>query len=460
MESLRSLKSAFKSAIGRPSPSPERDATGRVVRRRAERAKSPPLPTTEELQRQYDERNAEIARLKAEEAILRQMLEQREASRFLRDEEVNMIIGNLNQYLFDFFGEGVDVDIQDPNIRFIIGMIVTSNRVRQSVSRKLIRSKALLTAVASVIINKAKAGAGNLKNQIRVMLPYIRRGLEATGRGLGATGRFLVQRGHESGRAALGAISSVASSAASRAMGYFSSQPALVMEQREQRASSPPRGNEQSFQQSMLSMASAAYDSITTGLPIFYEILSRVLVEVYDLLAPCVAAGVRMTASVAVAGVEGVTGAYGAICRYLRPQQALSQAVNHAIPPLPPLLQEQDLECAICMTAANFIDERGVNYGPLGYIERHRNGAPGHPDRFHQSCLQGCHDRCPMCRQEGPVWGMQRPPGQGGGGLKKYRSKSRSRSRSKSKTRRLRKSRSKACKSYKSRKPRSSSRRK
>jgi len=387
------------------------------------RAESPPPPTTEELERRYAEREAESARIRAQQDLLQQRVQQREASRFLHNEEVNMIIGNLNQYLFNFFGEGVNVDIEDPNIRFIIGMIVTSNRFGQSVSSKLIRSKVLLIAVASVIINKSKAGVSNLKNQIRALLPSIQRGLYATGRGLEAVGRFLVRTGYESGRAGLTAMSSVISSAASGVASYLTRPP--VMEERG-RALSPPRGNEQSFQQSMREMASAAYDSITTGLPIFYEILSRVLVEVYELLAPCVAAGVRMTASVAVAGVEGVTGAYGAICRYLRPQRAVEQAVNQAVP------EAHDLECAICMEAANFIDEHGVNYGQLGYVERHRNGTQGHPDRFHQSCLQGCHNRCPMCRQDGPEWGMQRPHGQGGGGLKKYRSKTKSRSKSKS----------------------------
>jgi hypothetical protein len=87
-------------------------------------------------------------------------------------------------------------------------------------------------------------------------------------------------------------------------------------------------------------------------------------------------------------------------------------------------------ECAICMGGES--DSLEI----LGYIVGHSNGAPGHPDRFHQSCLQGCQNRCPMCRAEGPVWGMQLPPGQGGGGLKKYRSKSRSKSKSKSKSRR------------------------
>ena len=177
----------------------------------------------------------------------------------------------------------------------------------------------------------------------------------------------------------------------------------------------------------------------------FYGVLTRVLGLVYELLAQCGAAG----ASVVRTGFKRLR----AMCS--TPEQAVSQAVSQAVNQVVPQEQQQDSECAICMTAANFIDERGVNYGPLGYVENHRNGAPGHPDRFHRSCLQGCQDRCPMCRAEGPVWGMQRRQRQGGGGSRKTRPKS--------KTRRLRKSRnksrSKPRKSYKSRKPRSSSRR-
>ena len=113
----------------------------------------------------------------------------------------------------------------------------------------------------------------------------------------------------------------------------------------------------------------------------------------------------------------------GGACTALTRLQALYQGVNDAAPAAP-------AECAICMATESDSPEI------LGYIVVHGNGAPGHPDRFHQSCLQGCHNRCPMCRADGPVWGMQRPPGQGGGGLKRYRSKSKSKSKSKSRSRR------------------------
>jgi len=140
-----------------------------------------------------------------------------------------------------------------------------------------------------------------------------------------------------------------------------------------------------------------------------------------------------------------------------------------APPPLPPpppppparaLDAEEDI-CTICMAGPG-INDSGIDSGPLGYIESHDIRPQGHPNKFHNSCLQEClrlDPRCPMCRTGEPIWGTQPPPGQGGGGLKKYRSRSRSKSKSKPKTRRLRKSR-KPRKSRKSRKPRSSSRRK
>ena len=133
-------------------------------------------------------------------------------------------------------------------------------------------------------------------------------------------------------------------------------------------------------------------------------------------------------------------------------------------PPPPPPARALDVVediCAICFLGPD--EDRG----PLGYVavhnpplDRGRYKDTGHPDRFHEACLQSCPgNKCPMCRAT-PVWGLERQQPQGGGGSKKYRSKSRSRSKSKSKTRRLRKSRNKSRKSCKSRKPRSSSRRK
>ena len=426
--SFRRLKRAF----GYGSPSPER-----VIPRRTA---SPPPLSPEEREREYNRMEAESARIQADQLLLQQRLQQREASQFAHNEEVNMIINNLNQYLFSFFGGEmlISVDVEDPNIRFLIGMIVTSNSVRRrlNVAQKLARSKLLLQAVANVIINIAKRSGRDLS----VWLPIILSGLSSVG-------RFLLQAGMVTGRAVVNTGSRFGSRVAGIASNYFNpAEPAM-----RERAASPPRG----IQQSMQNMASVAYESIATGLHEFYNALSSVLQHVYDLLAPCVTAGASMVASRA-------SRAFNALCRHLTPQQAVEQAVNEVVDRDNPQREEKEEEsiCAICM--------EGEENGRLGYIavhnpplDNHATGYidTGHPNRFHQLCLQGCGNKCPMCRAN-PVWGLERRRRQrqgGGGGSRKTRSKS------KSKTRRLRKSRNKSRKprkSCKSRKPRSSSRRK
>ena len=368
------------------------------------RAVSPPSLTLTQLEKLRDERDAELARIRAEQEEMNQASMIREASIFAHNAEVNMIISSLNQYLFSFFGEGVNVDTDAPNIRYFVGKIVTSKNVGLSVAQILARSKPLLRAVANFIVNRATAGARGFHNQVTTLLPIIQYGLVNVG-------KFLLRLGVASGRAAYGAMHS----AASGARNYFSGEHVI----QNQRAISPPRG-----MQSMREMASSAYESITTELSLFYGALRRVLQEVYHLLAPCVAAGASMVASSA-------SRAYGAVCRYLRPQQAVEEAVNQAVPEAP------DLECSICMSDA---------IGQGAVLTR-----CGH--RFHAGCIMpwlSGRDTCPNCRQ----LAIPTRSAQAGGGLKKYRS------RSNSKTRRLRKSRSKPRKSYKSRKPRSSSRRK
>ena len=418
--SFRNIKRAF----GYGSPSPERDATtGRVIRRRVE---SPPPLTDDQLRSLYSEREAELARIQAQEALVQQRLQEREASQFAHNQEVSDIIDSLNEYLGAFFQGDVNVDMEDPNIRYIVGMIVTSRNVGQSVAERLARSKPLLIAVASVIVNRATAGARGLHNQVTTLLPIISTGLLNSG-------RFLGRVGMASGRAAYGVMSSLASSAASGARNYFSGEPVI----QNQRAISPPRG-----MQSMREMASRAYESITTGLPLFYNALYNVLQRVSSLLLPCAATAASMAAA-------GAMRAFGAVCKYLTPRQAVERAVSEVVNrATPPQQEEEESICAICMEGEQ------DNPEPLGYVIRHHAVRSWHPNRFHRSCLQGCQNKCPICRAAGPVWGMQRRERQGGGGLKKYRSRSRSRSRSKSKTRRLRKSR-KPRKSCKSRKPRS-----
>ena len=97
-----------------------------------------------------------------------------------------------------------------------------------------------------------------------------------------------------------------------------------------------------------------------------------------------------------------------------------------------------DDECFICKGGPADDDEA------LGYIISDSNNVHGHHPKIHKSCLEQSGPRCPLCRADNVVWGLQRPA-QGG---KSRKMKSRTKSRTKSKPRRLRRSRNK------SRKPR------
>jgi hypothetical protein len=392
--SFRGLKRRLGFSV---SPSPERDPTGRIVRTRAV------SPTDEELQRQYAERGEEIAIIRAQEAVILQRLQQREASISAHKQKVNEIINSINGYLTSFFGEGeVNVDEEDPNIRFLIGMIVTSNNARISAVQKLARSKLLLQAVANVIINIAKRTG----RELSVWLPIIITGLSKVG-------MFLVQLGVASGRAAFNVASLTASAAANSIRSFAYKRPRQEVQGV---ALSPPR----EMQQSMHDMASAAYESVAAGLPAFYDALTRVLGRVYELLAPCVATGASMAASLA-------SSSFNAVCRYFTPHQVVEQAVSEVVNrSTPPQQEEEESICAICMEGEQ------DNPEPLGYVIRHHAVRSWHPNRFHRSCLQGCQNKCPICRAAGPVWGEQLPQRQDGGGSKKYKSKTRTKSKSKS----------------------------
>lgn len=375
--------------------------TGKRIQKRA-RSPSPQPLTQEEIDQRILETRAQHLATQQQEIYRQEALLRVEALQFMHNHDVIEIINSINEYLTSFFGEGVNVEDEDPSIRYIVGMIVTSNNFRISAAQKLRRSRLLLQAVVNVIINRVRTCAGGFGNVVERLLPVIRTGIENAG-------RFLFQVGATTGRVAYNAVYNVASSIRSNASR------SLVEEVPGRAASSPPR------QQYMYhEMASAAVESVAAGLPAFYGALTSVLGRVYDLLAQCGAAGASVVASVVSRGFKRLR----AMCS--TPEQAVARAVVQVVPQE----QQQDSECAICMTAANFINEHDVNYGPLGYVEKHRNGAPGHPDMFHQLCLLACPgNKCPMCRAEGPVWGTKRPPGQGGGGLKKYRSKSKSKSR-------------------------------
>jgi hypothetical protein len=389
LESLKGVKRGVKKAFGyasSPSPSPERDES---VKRRAA---SPPQKSRIETEREYAEWVAELARIQAQQEEMNQASMREEAKQFKDDTEVNEIINSLNGYLEAFFQGDVNVDTEAPNIRYFVGMIVKSKNVGQSVAERLARSKPLLRAVANFIVNRARRSGRVLS----VWLPIISNGLVNSG-------RFLGRVGMASGRAAYGVMSSLASSAASGAIDY-------VSRPEYRRAESPQRG--------MQSIASRAYDSITTGLPLFYTALYNVLRRVSSLLLQC-------GSSVASVAAAGAMRAFDALCA--TPQQAVDQAVDQ--------IDERKYECSICMT-----DARGLG----AVLTRCKH-------RFHVSCITPWLVRnttCPNCRQLAiPISSAQ-----AGGGSRKTRSRS--------KTRRLRKSRSKPRKSYKSKKSRCSSRRK
>jgi len=342
------------------------------------------------MQSDYAERKKTLRerRTAQREQAAQQMLLQRQALDFTYNHEVDEIIGSINQYLSNFFGEEVNIDIEDPSIRFIVGMIVTSNGARINVYQKLRRSRLLLTSIASFIISRATRGALNIGDKVAILLPFIRRGIAATG-------SLLLRLGAASGRAAKRTAYSVATSMRN----YFTPrQQADALEQG--RAASPPR-------QSIHEVAQNAYNYVATGLPDFFSALSDILQQVYVLLAPCVNTGASMAVSLA-------RSAANAACAYFTPQQAVAQAVEQVVP------EERNLECSICMTDAV------LGQGAVVTNCNHR---------YHGSCidewfrLSGNRDKtCPYCR----TIVTETIPPQSGGGLKKYRSKTRTKSRSKS----------------------------
>ena len=192
-------------------------------------------------------------------------------------------------------------------------------------------------------------------------------------------------------RSVMSELSQQTASLAGRGLQFISDRIPNVMGRGDSPQGRGARSRSRSRSPSQAAVQIAPTDFVTRALSGLYDVLSRIL---NSAIQSCV----------------------GGACTALTRLQALSQAITTEAPAAP-------AECAICMGTET--DSHGI----LGYIVGHGNGAVGHPDRFHESCLQGCHRRCPMCRAYDPVWGVQRPPGQGGGGLKKYRSKSRSKSR-------------------------------
>jgi len=331
---------------------------------------------------------AQEAQAAQEQASLR-----REAAEFTHNFEINEMIKRISEAL------RIDVDEDDPRIRFVIGQIVNAHGLTLHSLRLMRRSRILLSAVGDIA---ARTGR-NALSASEVVYNAGQAVLDA----IQAARRF-ASRG-----------ASVVTSRLPSLPSIFSSQPGASGQRARSPDSFPPEQGPPNlgFQEVPFSVQEPT-------------LLERQLEMDRNL--------------------------------QLQYSSAPASAPASAPPPLPPPPPpastsapdaEEDI-CTICMAGPG-INDSGIDRGQLGYIERHSILAQGHPNKFHNSCLQEClrlDPRCPMCRAVGPVWGLERPPGQGGGGLKKYRS--RSKSKSKSKTRRLRKSR-KPRKSCKSRKPRS-----
>jgi hypothetical protein len=282
------------------------------------------------------------------------------------DRVVSVMIEQINQF------SGINIDVSDPRIRFIIKQIIIVHGFTEAAIEKIQRCRPLLSAISNAI---APDGIRLLATAWLQGAPArLQQALVFTARQTALlTGQCLV-RGAQF-------ISDRVSDVTNRV--FQDRQPSP-----QGRGAQSPRGRSRS------PLQEARLDFVTRALSGLYGVLSRILTSVS-------------------LGREQL------------------QAITIAAPAAP----AAPAECAICMENAYFIGENNVDYGPLGYIVGHGHPDRGHPDRFHRSCLQGCHNICPMCRAPNPLWSLEPPAlaqGGGGGGLKRYRSKSRSKSKSKS----------------------------
>jgi hypothetical protein len=405
--SFRNFRKRVKRALGREVSSDSDDDTdfdGELL------PYNPDLDTQlQERKRRYEETGRQRAEsptddqsaymerkrtLKGRRQIARQ--EQAQAAQEAHSREINQIIDSISRAL------GTNVDEDDPRIRFLIGQIVNAHGLTINSLRLMGRSRILLSAIGDVA--------------------------SRAGRGLGDVSQVV----YSAGQAALAALRAAGRLAARSASAVASSLPRLPS-----RFSSQPRAQEQG----------PPLDPAIAMRSDFGEAESRQAAYRQQQVAADELLARHLS--------RNLDAERAAFSRFGSAQNAVLAPAS-APPPLPPARApdaEEDI-CTICMAGPG-INDSGIDRGQLGYIERHSILAQGHPNKFHNSCLQEClrlDPRCPMCRAVGPVWGLERPPGQGGGGSRKTRSKSKSKS--KSKTRRLRKSR-KPRKSCKSRKPRS-----
>jgi len=299
------------------------------------------------------------------------------------DRVVSVMIEQINQ----FSGINIiNIDESDPHIRIIIKQIILVHGFTRDAIAKIQRCRLLLSAISNAI---APDDAQGLQARATAWLQgapaRLQQALVFTGRQIALlTGQCLVR-------------------GAQFISDRFSNMTHSVFQSRQpspqgRGAQSPERRGAQSLERRGRSRSPRQIDPLyfaTNALSGVYGVLSRILTSVSH-------------------GIERL------------------QAITTEAPAAP-------AECAICMEPANFIGETGIRYGPLGYIVGHGDPDRGHPDRFHQSCLEGCRNICPMCRAPNPLWSLESPAlaqGGVGGGLKRYRSRSRSRSKSKSKSRR------------------------
>lgn len=409
MSNFRRFARGVRGSLGYDVSSDDEDtelnpATG-IRRKRQARSPSPGAQARSNADRQaiIAERDLEEERRAAEKQLRRLQQEARENE---HETNIDDMIRQINeQTLFGI--PYVNLDPNNPDTRFAVGMVVRTHGMTEDSLRLLQRSPFLFRIFTDRIRNSRAA------------------------RLLCAAGSTAVECARFSGHLLSTGLRSVASAASSRF-----------------RRAIRPSERQQQQQQQLAMDEMLALQSHQPGA----EASSAVRVSRDQIAADELVARQFMRSS-----LHQRASAAGPAPEHSQPPPSPPPA------PIPVAPQVEDVECSICMAGANYIDERGVNYGPLGYVETHRNGAIGHPNRFHRRCLQACPDnKCPMCRAVGPVWGLERPPGQGGGGgggggSRKPRSKSRSKPKSKSKTRRLRKSRNKS--HNKPRKPRKSRRR-
>jgi hypothetical protein len=313
-----------------------------------------------------------LERQQQAQAAQEQVSLQRQAAEFTHNFEINEMIGRINEYF------EIDVDQDDPRIRFVIGQIVNAHGLTLHSLRLMRRSRILLSAVGDIAV-RTRRNALSASDVVYTAGQAALETLLAAGRLASRGASAVTSRLPSWGAAALSYLPSLPSrfsSSQPRAPGQRARSPDSFLQ-----VQGPP---DLGFNQVFFHAPASEHQSV--------------------------------------------------------PFQ--SQAPPPPPPPPPasaPAVEEDD--CSICMTPLT----NNVVLTRCGH-------------KFHGACVTpwlNSHGTCPMCRSTNPTPLVPAPAKrqrQAGGGLKKYRSKS--------KTRRLRKSRSKPRKSYKSKKPRCSSRRK